>query len=80
MLKSCGVVGGRWVVGGLQQFSVSLRPLGFWFFSFWVLGLRVWGQGLTIFTYLENQEKPKQGRVCQRLLGRLKAESIYCQA
>ena len=32
----------------LQDFSVSPRPLGFWFFSFWVLGLRVWGQGLTI--------------------------------
>ena len=29
--------------GGLQHFSVSPRPLGFW-----VLGLRVWGQGLTI--------------------------------
>ena len=41
MLKSCGVV------GGLQQLSVSPRPLGFWFSSFWVLGLRVWGQGLT---------------------------------
>ena len=31
------------VGGGLQHFSVSPRPLGFW-----VLGLRVWGQGLTI--------------------------------
>ena len=44
MLKSCWVGG-----GGLQRFSVSPRPLGFWFFSFWVWGLRVWGQGLTIF-------------------------------
>ena len=33
------VVGG----GGLEQFSVSPRPLGFGF------GARVWGQGLTIF-------------------------------
>ena len=34
--------------GGLQHFSVSPRPLGFGFFGFLVLGLRVWGQGLTI--------------------------------
>ena len=33
--------------GGLQQFSVSPRPLGFGFLGFWVLGLRVLGQGLT---------------------------------
>ena len=44
MLKSYGwwwwwVVGGG---GGLEQFSVSPRPL------FLGLGLRVWGQGLTI--------------------------------
>ena len=32
--------------GGLQHFSVSPRPLGFGFFSFWVLGLRVLGPGL----------------------------------
>ena len=38
MLKSYGVGG-----GGLEQFSVSPRPLGFG-----VLGLRVWGLGLTI--------------------------------
>ena len=31
------------VVGGLQQFSVRPKPLGFG-----VLGLSVWGQGLTI--------------------------------
>ena len=47
MLKSYGV-GGGWVGGGLQHFSVSPRPLGFGFLEFWVLGLRVWGQGLTI--------------------------------
>ena len=42
----------KWVVvGGLQHFSVSPRPLGFLFFNFWVLGLRVWGQGLTIFYF-----------------------------
>ena len=34
--------------GGLQHFSVSPRPLGF---GFLVLGLRVWGQGLTIKTW-----------------------------
>ena len=41
MLKVRGWV----VVGGLQYFSVSPRPLGM---GFGVLGLRVWGQGLTI--------------------------------
>ena len=30
------------------DFSVSPRPLGFGFLSFWVGGLRVWGLGLTI--------------------------------
>ena len=42
MLKSCGwvVVGGG---GGLQDFSVSPRPLGFGF-----RGFGVWGLGLTI--------------------------------
>ena len=44
MLKSLGV--GGWV-GGLGQFSVSPRPLGF---GFW--GLGVWCLGLTIFTEL----------------------------
>ena len=39
MLKSYGMVGGG---GGLQDFSVSPRPLGFGFLGFWV-----WGQGLT---------------------------------
>ena len=34
--------------GGLQDFSVSPRPLGLGFLGFWVWGLRVWGQGLTI--------------------------------
>ena len=38
MLKSYGVGGG----GGLEQISVSPRPLCFGF------GIRVWGQGLTI--------------------------------
>ena len=33
---------------GLQHFSVSPRPLGSGFLGFWFLGLRVWGQGLTI--------------------------------
>ena len=37
MLKSYGVV------GGLQDFSVSPRPLGFWFLG---LGLRGLGPGL----------------------------------
>ena len=40
------------VVRGLQHFSVSPRHLGFWFFSFWVFGLRVWGQSLTILDLL----------------------------
>ena len=31
-----------------MRFSVSPRPLGFGFLGFWVWGLRVWGQGLTI--------------------------------
>ena len=39
MLKSYWVVGG----GGLQDFSVSPRPLGF---GFWGLGLRGLGPGL----------------------------------
>ena len=47
MLKSYGCVG-----GGLEQFSVSPRPLGFGFgtkgFEAKGLGLRVWGQGLRI--------------------------------
>ena len=54
MLKSCGVGGARVYVeepesmcGGLQHFSVSPRPLGFGFGTKG-LGLRVWGQGLTI--------------------------------
>ena len=34
--------------GGLEQFSVSPRPLGF---GFGTLGLRVWGQGLTIVRF-----------------------------
>ena len=40
------VVGGGWwwvVVGGLQHFSVSPRPLGFWF---WVWGAKGLGPGL----------------------------------
>ena len=51
MLKSCGVVVG----GGLQHFSVSPSPLWFqfllglsWGWAQGVLGLRFWGQGLTI--------------------------------
>ena len=43
-LKVIGWGGG----GGLWDFSVSPRPLGFGFFGFRVLGLRVWGLGLTI--------------------------------
>ena len=39
------VGGGGGGGGGLEQFSVSPRPLGF---RFGTLGLRVWGQGLTI--------------------------------
>ena len=42
------VGGGGGGGGGLQHFSVSPRPLGFGFFSFRVLGIRVWGLGLTI--------------------------------
>ena len=45
-------MGGWWVGGclggGLQHSCVSPRPLGFWFFSFGVWGLRVLDQGLTI--------------------------------
>ena len=44
--------------GGLEQFSVSPRPLGF---VFGTLGLRVWGQGLTIKStktrFFRNDEK-----------------------
>ena len=39
------------VVGGLQQFSVRPKPLGFG-----VLGLSVWGQGLTIYHMNTRQE------------------------
>ena len=56
MLKSYGVGwGGNGVVGwggGPLDFSVSPRSLGFGFLGFWVLGLRVWGQGLTIIMKL----------------------------
>ena len=55
MIKSCGV--DRWL-GGLQDFSVSPSPLGTnwvleligtWFgLGQGVLGLSVWGRGLTI--------------------------------
>ena len=38
------------VVGGLEQFSVSPRPLGLGFGTKG-LGLRVWGQGLTIRSF-----------------------------
>ena len=51
MLKSYGVVVG--CGGALEQLSVSLRPLGFGFGGFWVSGLRVWGQGLTINVYFD---------------------------
>ena len=37
----------------MMDFSVSPRPLGFGFLGFWVLGLRVWGQGLTITQHAE---------------------------
>ena len=37
--------------GGLRDFSVSPRPLGFGFLGLKGLGLRVWGQGLTIQEY-----------------------------
>ena len=50
MVKSCGVV----VVvvgGGPQNFSVSPRPLGFGL-GLKGLGIRVWGQGLTISLYV----------------------------
>ena len=39
--------------GGLQDFSVSPRPLGFGF-----LGLGVWGLGLTIYKVLLAEETP----------------------
>ena len=42
MLKSYGV-GGWWVGGGLEQFSVSPRPFGFGFLGFGAKGL---GPGL----------------------------------
>ena len=37
--------------GGLQHFSVSPRPLGFGL-GLKGLGIRVWGQGLTISLYV----------------------------
>ena len=46
MLKSYGVVVGGG--GGLEQFSVSPRPLVLGL-GLKGLGLKVWGQGLTIF-------------------------------
>ena len=44
--------------GGLEQFSVSPRPLGSllglgWGWAYGVWGLRVWGQGLTILNFAE---------------------------
>ena len=48
MLKSYG---GWWVAYSIlvsAQGPLVLGFLVFGFFSFWVLGLRVWGQGLTI--------------------------------
>ena len=46
------------MVGVLQHFSVSPRPLEFWLFGLELkglelkgFGLRVWGQGLTILQY-----------------------------
>ena len=54
MLKSYGVV--VVVVGGLQDFGVSPRPLGFGFFGFLVLGLRLWGQGLTMLNTLFEED------------------------
>ena len=52
------MVGGGWwvVVGGLQDLSVSPRPFGFGFETKG-LGLRVWGQGLTILFQLFNPFK-----------------------
>jgi len=48
------VVGGGG--GGLQDFSVSPRPLGFEFLGFWV-----WGQGLTIkFSDIMNTNVAKE--------------------
>ena len=40
--------------GGLEQFSVSPRPLGF---GFGTLGLRVWGQGLTTKTEVDKGQR-----------------------
>ena len=40
--------------GGLQDFSVSPRVLGFGFLGFWVWGLGVWGLGLTIGPGVDN--------------------------
>ena len=45
---NAGILIMMWWGGGPWDFSVSPRPLGFGFLGFWVLGLRVWGQGLTI--------------------------------
>ena len=44
---------GYMVGGGLQHFSVSPRPLGFGFWGFGVLGLRVGGQGLTKSSFVD---------------------------
>ena len=49
-------------MAGLEHFSVSPRPLGFWFFSFRVLGLRVWGQGLTT-RLIANRDKPVNSEI-----------------
>ena len=55
MLKKWGGGGGGGAGGGLQHFSVSPRPLGFGLgtkeFGGKGLGVRVWGQGLTIKLY-----------------------------
>ena len=49
-------------MGGLQHFSVSPRPLGFCFFSFRVLGLRVWAQGLTT-RLVADRDKPVNSEI-----------------
>ena len=59
------VVGGGGGGGGLEQFSVSPRPL------FLGLGLRVWGQGLTINTdhspeWASLSDEPGHGQGAQR--------------
>ena len=54
MLKRCGVVGG----GGLEQVSVSPRPLGFGFLA---LGLRGLGPGLDNCSFWL-QHEPKEGQ------------------